>query len=364
MNDGWRAGPNHSTASAAIQPGLHPSRNGVSGTHADQVMPFDYHSYFWWASQCNWWYGQQQSENASFTRVDRILIVLNLDSHAVIMEQCCCLLGTQKNWNQCCLSSDCLVCWVGWDGEQRQFSELLVKAAGDYGALSAATVDIQWSHSFKDPPAIWGVHTPTLLASKPLFDTTLFYCPLCYLLQLCFHRKFILRTSQSYSKRHVSLWLCRSCWGQFQQHLQHAHAIMKHCQLCVMQWQLCTRHVYSVRPHLPLHLPKMAQIMVVLNVSLLPHGKHLSKSQAQMMYWFVVTGSYRWIPKIGGWLCQPQVHSLSNFWKAWSQGVCPGLRHLVVLVQCSVWSVEQVRMCLVSALIKIADALPVYCCLW
>jgi HAUS augmin-like complex subunit 2 len=74
---------------------------------------------------------------------------------------------------------------------QRQFSELLVKAAGDYGALSAATVDIQWSHSFKDPPAIWGVHTHTLLASKPLLNATLFYFPLCYLLHLCFHRKLI-----------------------------------------------------------------------------------------------------------------------------------------------------------------------------
>ncbi|CAK9202155.1 unnamed protein product [Sphagnum troendelagicum] len=51
---------------------------------------------------------------------------------------------------------------------QRQFSELLVKAAGDYGALSAATVDIQWSHSFKDPPAIWGEllrPIPTALAA-------------------------------------------------------------------------------------------------------------------------------------------------------------------------------------------------------
>ncbi|BBN15411.1 HAUS augmin-like complex subunit 2 [Marchantia polymorpha subsp. ruderalis] len=39
---------------------------------------------------------------------------------------------------------------------QKQFSELLIKAAGDYGALSAAMGDLQWSSNFKDPPAVWG----------------------------------------------------------------------------------------------------------------------------------------------------------------------------------------------------------------
>ncbi|KAG6551001.1 hypothetical protein Mapa_007234 [Marchantia paleacea] len=39
---------------------------------------------------------------------------------------------------------------------QKQFSELLIKAAGDYGALSAAMGDFQWSNNFKDPPAVWG----------------------------------------------------------------------------------------------------------------------------------------------------------------------------------------------------------------
>ncbi|KAL2620559.1 hypothetical protein R1flu_000764 [Riccia fluitans] len=39
---------------------------------------------------------------------------------------------------------------------QKQFSELLTKAAGDYGALSAALGDLQWSNNFKDPPSVWG----------------------------------------------------------------------------------------------------------------------------------------------------------------------------------------------------------------
>ncbi|CAM6087880.1 unnamed protein product [Calypogeia fissa] len=39
---------------------------------------------------------------------------------------------------------------------QRQFSELLVKAAGDYGALSDSIADLQWSNNFKHQPAVWG----------------------------------------------------------------------------------------------------------------------------------------------------------------------------------------------------------------
>ncbi|EFJ17288.1 hypothetical protein SELMODRAFT_115170 [Selaginella moellendorffii] len=39
---------------------------------------------------------------------------------------------------------------------QRQFAELLLKAAGDYGALTAAISDLQWTQSFKDPPSVWG----------------------------------------------------------------------------------------------------------------------------------------------------------------------------------------------------------------
>ncbi|XP_052179284.1 AUGMIN subunit 2 [Diospyros lotus] len=39
---------------------------------------------------------------------------------------------------------------------QKQFSELLTKAASDYGALTAAVSDFQWSQNFKEPPSVWG----------------------------------------------------------------------------------------------------------------------------------------------------------------------------------------------------------------
>lgn len=39
---------------------------------------------------------------------------------------------------------------------QKQFSELLMKAAGDYGALTASVGDFQWSQNFKEPPSVWG----------------------------------------------------------------------------------------------------------------------------------------------------------------------------------------------------------------
>lgn len=39
---------------------------------------------------------------------------------------------------------------------QKQFSELLMKAASDYGALTASVADFQWSQSFKEPPSVWG----------------------------------------------------------------------------------------------------------------------------------------------------------------------------------------------------------------
>ncbi|XP_074275884.1 AUGMIN subunit 2-like [Silene latifolia] len=38
---------------------------------------------------------------------------------------------------------------------QKQFSELLMKAASDYGALSASVADFQWTQNFKEPPTIW-----------------------------------------------------------------------------------------------------------------------------------------------------------------------------------------------------------------
>ncbi|KAM7277094.1 hypothetical protein ACFE04_018960 [Oxalis oulophora] len=39
---------------------------------------------------------------------------------------------------------------------QKQFSELLMKAASDYGALTASVSDFQWTHNFKESPSIWG----------------------------------------------------------------------------------------------------------------------------------------------------------------------------------------------------------------
>ncbi|KAF2292323.1 hypothetical protein GH714_019105 [Hevea brasiliensis] len=39
---------------------------------------------------------------------------------------------------------------------QKQFSELLMKAASDYGALTASVADFQWSQNFKESPSAWG----------------------------------------------------------------------------------------------------------------------------------------------------------------------------------------------------------------
>ncbi|KAF6159139.1 hypothetical protein GIB67_032756 [Kingdonia uniflora] len=39
---------------------------------------------------------------------------------------------------------------------QKQFSELLLKAASDYGALTASVADFQWSQNFRESPTIWG----------------------------------------------------------------------------------------------------------------------------------------------------------------------------------------------------------------
>ena len=40
---------------------------------------------------------------------------------------------------------------------QKQFSELLMKAASDYGSLTESVADFQWSQNFKEPPSVWGV---------------------------------------------------------------------------------------------------------------------------------------------------------------------------------------------------------------
>ncbi|XP_024030724.1 AUGMIN subunit 2 [Morus notabilis] len=39
---------------------------------------------------------------------------------------------------------------------QKQFSEFLMKAASDYGALTSSVADFQWSQTFKEPPSVWG----------------------------------------------------------------------------------------------------------------------------------------------------------------------------------------------------------------
>lgn len=39
---------------------------------------------------------------------------------------------------------------------QKQFSELLLRAASDYGALTASVSDFQWSQNFRESPAVWG----------------------------------------------------------------------------------------------------------------------------------------------------------------------------------------------------------------
>ncbi|XP_038976338.1 AUGMIN subunit 2-like [Phoenix dactylifera] len=39
---------------------------------------------------------------------------------------------------------------------QKQFSELLLKAASDYGALTTSVADLQWSQNFRESPSVWG----------------------------------------------------------------------------------------------------------------------------------------------------------------------------------------------------------------
>ncbi|XP_022943388.1 AUGMIN subunit 2-like isoform X2 [Cucurbita moschata] len=39
---------------------------------------------------------------------------------------------------------------------QKQFSVLLMKAASDYGALTASVADLQWSQNFRESPSVWG----------------------------------------------------------------------------------------------------------------------------------------------------------------------------------------------------------------
>jgi HAUS augmin-like complex subunit 2 len=55
---------------------------------------------------------------------------------------------------------------------QKQFSELLMMAASDYGALTASVSDFQWSQNFNEPPSVWGEmlrSIPVALASCTRF---------------------------------------------------------------------------------------------------------------------------------------------------------------------------------------------------
>ncbi|KAI3866698.1 hypothetical protein MKW92_048920 [Papaver armeniacum] len=56
---------------------------------------------------------------------------------------------------------------------QKQFSELLHKAASDYGALTASIADFQWSQNFRESPSVWGEMLrpiPVALASCTRFS--------------------------------------------------------------------------------------------------------------------------------------------------------------------------------------------------
>ncbi|XVE78404.1 hypothetical protein DITRI_Ditri13aG0142200 [Diplodiscus trichospermus] len=50
---------------------------------------------------------------------------------------------------------------------QKQFSELLMKAASDYGVLTASVTDFQWSENFKESPSVWGVGLKTRYGDAP-----------------------------------------------------------------------------------------------------------------------------------------------------------------------------------------------------
>ncbi|PRQ55873.1 putative HAUS augmin-like complex subunit 2 [Rosa chinensis] len=52
---------------------------------------------------------------------------------------------------------------------EKQFSELLMKAASDYGALTASVADFQWSQTFKEPPSEMLCPIPVALASCTRF---------------------------------------------------------------------------------------------------------------------------------------------------------------------------------------------------
>ncbi|KVH89284.1 hypothetical protein Ccrd_008729, partial [Cynara cardunculus var. scolymus] len=42
---------------------------------------------------------------------------------------------------------------------QKQFVELIMNAASDYGTLTTSVSDLQWAQNFKEPPSVWGLRT-------------------------------------------------------------------------------------------------------------------------------------------------------------------------------------------------------------
>ncbi|WMV40707.1 hypothetical protein MTR67_034092 [Solanum verrucosum] len=63
-------------------------------------------------------------------------------------------------------------CHIAPSPQKKQFSELLMRAASDYGALTASVTDFQWSQNFKEPPTVWGEMLrpiPVALASSTRF---------------------------------------------------------------------------------------------------------------------------------------------------------------------------------------------------
>ncbi|KAI0510615.1 hypothetical protein KFK09_011223 [Dendrobium nobile] len=58
---------------------------------------------------------------------------------------------------------------VELQGRKKQFSELLLKAASDYGALTASVADFQWSQNFREAPSEMLRPIPVALASCTRF---------------------------------------------------------------------------------------------------------------------------------------------------------------------------------------------------
>lgn len=121
----FSSGPNHRSSSAAVFARLHTCGDGVSGTSLSM------HSHEYPAADSS-----IPSLGGRFLKMLSVFSVSRCRPVLCSMHSC----GPTSGYNA-----------------QRQFSELLVKAAGDYGALSDSIADLQWSNNFKHPPAVWGV---------------------------------------------------------------------------------------------------------------------------------------------------------------------------------------------------------------